>query len=76
MKLAEVYFRAAMPFGIGLACGAERGPVLDVAASTVTLADGLVVPLTAVLCYRVAPPEPVPTDETQPETPAAKRGKR
>jgi hypothetical protein len=78
MRLATVYFRQPMPYGIGLACGTEREPVLDMAARTVTLSGDLVVPLEAVMCWRVAPP-PAPeptTDETQPETPNAKRGKR
>jgi hypothetical protein len=76
MKLSTVYFRQPMPNGIGLACGAEREPVLDMAARTVTLGGDLVVPLEAVMCWRVAS-EPTPTtDDTAPETPQAKRGKR
>lgn len=84
MKLATVYFRQPMPYGIGLACGAEREPVLDMAARTVTLGGDLVVPLEAVMCWRVAPASEQPgitisayrSDETAPETPQAKRGKR
>jgi hypothetical protein len=99
VKLSTVYFKQPMPYGIGLACGAEREPVLDLSARTVTLGGDLVVPLEAVMCWRVEAPAPVnagepsdiehlgqktdvpvsalpTTDETQPETPQAKRGKR
>lgn len=84
MRLETVYFRQPMPFGIGLACGPEREPVLDMAARTVTLGGDLVVPLEAVMCWRVAAPSEQPgvtiapyrSDDTAPETPTAKRGKR
>jgi hypothetical protein len=78
MRLSTVYFCRPMPYGIGLACGAEREPVLDMAARTVTLGGDLVVPLEAVMCWRVAPePEPTATtDDTAPETPQAKKVRR